>query len=181
MGPHGSPLLPRPAWWPLWPLRSAASSSPEGSHPCSLKTQGLGARGDSPPALWAQLTTGLAASMESPEPFHMQALPGDTSPVQTGWPRVEPWRARATPRLTYVGRLRYHELAVVDPAEGDVGVVPHGHDEDFLGEQRGCVGAERPLPGPAQGCILTTSKDTLAAGLLSACRDRRKGTSWGPC
>ena len=35
---------------------------------------------------------------------------------------------RAAARLTYVGRLlRNHELAVVHPAEGDVGVVPHGH------------------------------------------------------
>lgn len=88
---------------------------------------------------------------------------------------------RAAARLTYVGRLlRNHELAVVHPAEGDVGVVPHGHDEDFLGRtERVCWGADRPLPSPAQGLILTTSMDTLAAGLLSACRDRRKGNILG--
>lgn len=59
-------------------------------------------------------------------------------------------------------------------------MVPHGHDEDFLGgTERACQGAERSLPHPAQGRVLTTSRDTLAAGLLSACRDRRKGNILG--
>lgn len=80
-----------------------------------------------------------------------------------------------SPLLTYVGRLlRDHELAVVHPAEGDVGVVPHGHNEDFLGgTERVCQPTGRLLPGPARGWVLTTSTNTLAAGLLRACRDRR--------
>lgn len=79
--------------------------------------------------------------------------------------------------LTYVGcLLRDHELAVVHPAERDVGMIPHRHDEDFL---RGAEAArqegreEGAFPTPGWERALTTSTETLAAGLLSACRDRR--------
>ena len=168
---------------------------------CTPAAHGLSARGGSVPGVPTCLHGGgpepfsrsppgvragrRTAPSSAPWPGHR---PGDTIPsaglCALCWCPLAPQPTRTrvlspcpqpSPLLTYVGRLlRDHELAVVHPAEGDVGVVPHGHNEDFLGgTERACQPTGRLLPGPARGWVLTTSTDTLAAGLLRACRDRR--------